>query len=237
MASVQVTAESRQAGHKGHARQLRMRGMIPAIVYGEGKEGVPVSLNGPAFEQMLRRISSGNQILDLSISGSDAAPYQVLIKDVQRNPSDQKIIHVDLQQISMSHRVRVHVPIQVYGTAAGVKEGGILEHLLRELDVECLPGDIPEVIRLDVSALARSQSIHVRDIQLPESVHVHEAPDRVVATVAGKQKEEEAPVVAAAETTETPAAPGKDAKDAKDAKADAAKPKAEAGKPEGKGKS
>ncbi|MDM7914103.1 MAG: 50S ribosomal protein L25 [Candidatus Eisenbacteria bacterium] len=234
MASVQVTAESRQVGHKGNARQLRMKGMIPAVVYGEGKPGIPITLHGPAFEQMLRHISSGNQILDLTIEGRGGAPVQVLIKDVQRNPMDQRILHVDLQHISMTHKVRVHVPIQLRGTPAGVKEGRILEHLLRELDVECLPGDIPESVTLDVSGLARAQSIHVRDVQVPPGVHVHDAADRVIATVAGKMKEEEAPAAAPAEGAEAPAAEGKEGK------GEAAKPKAEAGKAEekekGKGK-
>lgn len=202
MAAVQLKAEIRQAGDKGHARRLRMEYKIPAIVYGAGEENIPVALDEPAFVQMLRHISSGNQIFDLTIAGRSGPSVQVLIKEVQRNPVDQRILHVDLQHISMTHKVRVHVPVHLQGAALGVKEGGVLEHFLRELDVECLPSEIPAEVLVDVSDLIRGQSIHVRDIVLAPSIHVHDSADRVVVTVAGKQKEE----VAAAPEGTAPAA-------------------------------
>ena len=201
MGVVQLKAEIRQAGDKGHARRLRMENKIPAIVYGAGEESIPVALNEPAFVQMLRHISSGNQIFELAVAGRSGPSYQVLIKDVQRNPVDGRILHVDLQHISMTHKVRVHVPVHLEGVPAGVKEGGVLEHFLRELDLECLPGDIPEHVVVDVTDLVRGQALHVRDLKLPASVHVHDSSDRVVVTVAGKQKEEveAAPAAAPAE--------------------------------------
>lgn len=205
MAVVQLKAEIRQAGDKGHARRLRMVNKIPAIVYGAGEESIPVALNEPAFVQMLRHISSGNQIFELAVAGRSGPSYQVLIKDVQRNPVDGRILHVDLQHISMTHRVRVHVPVHLEGVAAGVKEGGVLEHFLRELDVECLPGDIPEQVVVDVTDLVRGQALHVRDLKLPASVQVHDSSDRVVVTVAGKQKEEVEAAPAAAAPAEEPA--------------------------------
>ncbi len=224
MGAVQITAEMREAGKKGHARRLRMEKKIPAVLYGAGEESVPVALHGHTFEQMLRHISSGSEILELTISGRSGAPVPVLIKDVQRNPIDQAILHVDLQHISMTQRVRVHVPIHLQGTAVGAKEGGIVEHLLRELDIECLPGDIPKGFTVDIQALERGDSIHVRDLEVSPSIHVHDSADRVIVTVAGKQKEEvvAAPVAEAAE--ETPAADAgkadKGAKPEKGAKAE-----------------
>ena len=206
MGAVQISAEVRVAGNKGHARRLRMEKKIPAILYGAGEESVPVALHGHTFEQMLRHISSGSQILELTIAGRPGAPVPVLIKEVQRNPIDQKILHVDLQHISMTQRVRVHVPIHLEGTAAGVKEGGIVEHFLRELDIECLPREIPESIVVDIQALVRGDSIHVRDLPVPPSILVHDNADRVVVSVAGKQKEEVAAPVAAATVEEAPAA-------------------------------
>ena len=216
MATVQVKAETRTAGNKVSARQLRMRGRIPAIVYGAGEQSIPIARESAPFEQMLRHISSGNQILDLSVRGEGtAADYKVLIKEVQRNPVDQKVLHVDLQHISMSHKVRVQVPIHVDGIAAGTKEGGILEHLLREIEVECLPAEIPDHITIDLSPLLRGQSIHVRDIDLP-NVHIHESPERVIVTVVGKAKEEEPVPVAVPEGAEgeAPATPEEPAKGA-----------------------
>lgn len=206
MGAVQISAEMRVAGNKGHARRLRMEKKIPAILYGAGEESVPVALHGHTFEQMLRHISSGSQILELTIAGRPGAPVPVLIKEVQRNPIDQKILHVDLQHISMTQRVRVHVPIHLQGTAVGVKEGGIVEHFLRELDIECLPREIPESIVVDIQALVRGDSIHVRDLPVPPSILVHDNADRVVVSVAGKQKEEVAAPVAAAAVEEAPAA-------------------------------
>jgi large subunit ribosomal protein L25 len=203
METVQVKAELRKAGTKGVARQLRMSGLIPGVVYGEGGENLPITLPSASFEHMLRRVSS-NVILDLEITGREGSPFKVIIKEVQRNPVDSKVLHVDLQHISMTHRVRVDVPIHLTGTAIGVKEGGILEHLLRELDIECMPGDIPEDFKVDVSALARGHSVHVRDLVIPEGTHVFESMDRVVATVVAKAKEEEVakPAAEAAEGAE-----------------------------------
>jgi large subunit ribosomal protein L25 len=221
MGAVQISAEMREAGNKGHARRLRMDKRIPAVLYGAGEKSVPVALHGHTFEQMLRHISSGSQILELTITGRPGAPLPVLIKDVQRNPIDQKILHVDLQHISMTQKVRVRVPVHVEGVASGVKEGGILEHFLRELDIECLPGEIPEKIVVDVQALERGDSIHVRDLQVPASFHVHDSADRVVVSVAGKQKEEVAAVEAAPVAEAAPAAaPDKADKGAKTDKAD-----------------
>jgi large subunit ribosomal protein L25 len=182
---------------------------------------------------MLRHISSGNQILELHIEGREAAPYQVLIKEVQRNPIDERILHVDLQHISMTHKVRVHVPIHLTGTAIGVKEGGILEHFLRSLDVECLPADIPERFVVDVTELKRNDAVHVRDIAVQPEVHVHDSPERVVVMVAGKMKEE--PVAApAAEAGEAAAAAEGEAKEGeKETEKETDKGK---GKGKGKGK-
>jgi large subunit ribosomal protein L25 len=206
MGAVQISAEMRVAGNKGHARRVRMGKNIPAILYGAGEESVPVALHGHTFEQMLRHISSGSQILELTIAGRAGAPLPVLIKEVQRHPIDQKILHVDLQHISMTQRVRVRVPIHLEGTALGVKEGGIVEHFLRELDIECLPGEIPESILVDIAALIRGDSIHVRDLPVPASIHVHDSADRVVVSVAGKQKEEVAVAGSMAAAEVAPAA-------------------------------
>ena len=233
MATIQVKATLRDAGTKGHARRLRMAQRIPAVLYGAGESNLPVALEGPSFELMLRRISSGNQLLDLEVAGAQPPEYKVLIKEVQRSPLDGKILHVDLQHVSMTHKIRVHVPIHLNGIPAGVKEGGILEHLLREVEVECLPDEIPSEFVVDVSALLRGQSIHVRDIAAA-GTHLHESPERVVATVVGKTKEEE-PVAAAAPAEGEAAAPAAEAAPAKaGAPAKAAAPAAKAGAPAAK---
>jgi large subunit ribosomal protein L25 len=196
MATVQVKTELRTAGGKGEARQLRMSGRIPGIVYGAGEESLPISLDSASFELLLRHIS-GNAILELEVRGREGTEYKVIIKEVQRNPINSKVLHVDLEHISMTRKVRVMVPVRLHGTPLGVKEGGILEHLLREIEVECLPAEIPEEVSLDVSELERAHSVHVRDLDLG-SLHVIDSPERVVATVVSKAKEEEAPAAAEA---------------------------------------
>lgn len=187
MATVELNAMTREAGTKGDARRLRADGNIPAIVYGTGNENRQVALEAHGFENLLRHISSGNQILDLHVDGQKSAD-KVLIKEVQRHPVSQKILHVDLQRIDMTKKVKVHIPVHLHGNPIGVKEGGILEHLLREVLVECLPSEIPAEISLDVSELVRGHSIHVRDLQMPQ-VHIFDSPDTVIVTVVAKAKE------------------------------------------------
>lgn len=210
MAAIQVKAVLRDSGTKGHARRLRANGRIPGILYGGGEESVAIALDSVSFEKMLRHTSAGNQILDLKVEGLKQEDLKVLIKEVQRSPIDSKVLHVDLQHVSMTHKVRVRVPVHLTGTAIGVKEGGVVEHFLREIDVECFPAEIPEGITLDVSHLDRGDSIHVSDLPLP-NVHILDNPERVVVAVAGKAKEEEvAPAPAAEAAAATPAAEEKD---------------------------
>lgn len=200
MATVSVKAEPRVAGTKGHARRLRMQGKTPAVVYGLKMESFPIALDTHSFGLMLHRDTSGNRIMDLAVEGRGGPDLKVLIKDVQRHPVDGSILHVDLLHIDLAHRVRVQVPIHLTGVAEspGVREGGIVEHLLRRLELECLPGDIPEEVVVDVSHLDAGESVHVRDIKL-QGVQMHDSPDTVVVIVEAKSKtkDEEAEPAAA----------------------------------------
>ncbi len=207
MVTVSIKAEARVAGTKGNARQLRMQGKTPAVVYGHRMESFPIALDTHSFTLLLQRATSGNRILDLSVEGREGPDLKVLIKEVQRHPVDESIIHVDLLHIDMDHKVRVQVPIHLTGAAEspGVREGGIVEHLLRRLDVECLPALIPDDVVVDVSGLGAGESVHVRDIEIPE-VQIHDSPDTVVVMVEAKSKAKEEEAESAAAEAEPGAA-------------------------------
>lgn len=188
METIELTAHTREAVGKGGARKLRRDGKTPGILYGR-HENVPVAVDSKAFELLLRHISSGNVVLDVKIPGRESEEIKALIKEVQRNPVDESIVHFDLEHISMTQRVHVEVPVRLTGTSVGVKAGGILEHLVRELEIECVAANIPREVVVDITELDRGQGIHVRDLDLTD-VHVKNSPDQVIVAVVAKAKEE-----------------------------------------------
>ncbi|MFN8549585.1 MAG: 50S ribosomal protein L25 [Candidatus Eisenbacteria bacterium] len=226
MATVEMAAEARTAERKGGARKVRAAGKIPCIIYGSGGESLPIAIDMPLFEQVMRHASE-NVIVDVKLKGQESRDLKAIIKEVQRDPRNARVLHIDFQHIDMTKKVRLHVPVVLKGTAHGVKEGGVLEHVMRTLEVECLPTEIPNEIAIDISALDRGQSIHIRDLDLP-GIHLTESPERTVVAILTKAKDEAldaAATAAAAATTAAPAAAaGKAAPAAKaDAKPDAKK--------------
>src|ERR1700733_454892 len=149
--------------NKGFARRVRMQGLIPAVVYGAGQESVAVTVDPKVITKILYSDSGHNTIFDLTIEGSGAV--KAMIVDWQNEPIKGKLLHIDLKRIAMDKAMRVSVPIQLVGTPVGVKaQGGILEHVLREVEIECLPGDIPSHLDVDVSTLELHGVIHVSDL-------------------------------------------------------------------------
>ena len=215
--------------NKNAARRVRVAGKIPAVVYGAGKETVAVAVDPKVITRILHSDSGHNTIFDLNVEGSGAV--KAMIVDWQHEPIKGKLLHIDLKRIAMDKLMRVSVPIQLVGIPIGVKSGGgILEHVLREVEIECLPGDIPSHLDVDVSNMELHGLIHVSD--LPHSGSIKFLGDEN-ATVAHVTiiKEEVAPVeeVVTAGPTEpevakkgktdaaapAAAAPAADAKDAK----------------------
>jgi large subunit ribosomal protein L25 len=187
-----LSAEARSATGKGVNRKLRVGGRIPAVVYGKGREAQSVSLDPKALETLLHKSGAGlNTLIDLSVAGRTDT---VLVKELQRHPVHGKFLHVDFFKVDLTQKITVSVPIHFVGKAKGVEFGGILDHPLRELEVECLPRAIPEFVEVDVSALEVGDSIHVSDLRLPEGVEVKTDPTLPVASV----------VVPAAEVEATP---------------------------------
>ena len=201
-----VEAKPRQGGGKNDARRLRQTGMIPAVVYRAGQESLAIAVDPKQMKRILHSESGHNSIFDLSLDGQSA---KVMIVDWQYEPIKGALLHVDLKRIAMDKVLRVSVPILLKGEAPGVKQqGGILEQILREVEIECLPADIPSHIDADVSQLMFGQVIRVSD--LPQGGKVKfltDAGQSVAHVVAVKEVVEAAPAEAAAEGAAAPAEP------------------------------
>jgi len=196
-------AEIRQGRGKGVARKLRVAGRIPAVCYRRNAEAVPISLDPGELDRLLRSSSSGiNTLIDLTVTGGgDFDGRQVLVKELQRDPISGAYLHADLYAVDMLQTIHISVPVHLTGAAVGVTlGGGILDHALRDLEIECLPNAIPREILVDVSKLEVGQSLHVRDLAIPEGAKLLNDPDvSVVSVVAPAVVEEVAPVEAVTE--------------------------------------
>jgi large subunit ribosomal protein L25 len=194
-----VEAEAREMFGKNAARRLRHLGRIPAVVYGGGGPAIPLTVDPKTILRLLHSETGHNTIFALQISGK--APARVMLRDWQWDPLRGGLLHVDMVRIARDEKLRVRIPIQITGEPQGVKvQGGLFEFVLREVEVECLPDDIPEHVTLDVSELLIGRNLRVSDLPVSEKVKVLAEPGRVVAHVLAP-KAEEAPaeeVVAAA---------------------------------------
>src|ERR1700754_263298 len=168
--------------NKNAARRVRVAGKIPAVVYGAGQDAVAVSVDPKIITKILHSDSGHNTIFDLNVEG--AAVVKAMIVDWQHEPSKGKLLHIDLKRIAMDKAMRVSVPIQLVGIPVGVKsQGGILEHVLREAEIECLPGDIPSHLDVDVSNMELHGLIHVSDLPHSGSIKFLDDEDTTVAHV------------------------------------------------------
>lgn len=221
MAENALHVKMRETAGKGTARKLRAAGRIPGVCYGRSIDPMAVHLDPRALEQLLARGDAGmNTLFDLKVEGGgDYDGKPVLVKDLQRDPVHGVPLHADLYAVDLQKKITVSVPLQLTGTAEGVSmEAGILDHSLRELELECLPTAIPKEIRVDVSALGLGDSLHVRDVALPEgvtllsdlnlsivSVVAPAAIEEEKAVEEGAEVEGEAPVEGEAAEAEAPA--------------------------------
>jgi len=208
VADVALDVEIRSSIGKGAARKLRAAGRIPGVCYGSGRAPVSVSLDPRSLERLIASSATGiNTLIDLRVSGGgDYHGRVVLIKELQRDPLSARALHADFYAVDLEQAIEVSVPIHVTGTAPGVTNGGILDHALRELKLECLPREIPDQILVDVSQLEIGMSLHVRDLVLPEGVKLMSDPDlSVISVVTPAALEEETAAAAPAEGEAVPA--------------------------------
>ena len=200
-----VSAQPREGKfNKNAARRVRVRGKIPAVIYGAGLESIAVEVDPKHITRILHSETGHNTIFDLEITGS-TAKTKAMIVDWQYEPIKSHLLHIDLKRIAMDKAMKVMVPIQLSGVAVGVKaQGGILEHVLREVEIECLPGDIPSHLDVDISNLELHGSIHVSDLPHSGSIKFLADEHATVAHVVAIREEvvPAADAVAAATTTE-----------------------------------
>jgi large subunit ribosomal protein L25 len=182
MAIVPLAGRVRAGVGKGPARQARLAGEIPGVIYGAGEIPTALAVPKKEFELALKTAhAGGNVIVALRLDG--AAEQTAIIREVQRDPISHDILHLDFHHISLTEKVTVEVTVHLTGIPDGVKNGGgILEHITRSIEIECLPTQIPQHLEADVSALAIGDSIHVRDLSVPNAVVLSD-PDTTIATV------------------------------------------------------
>lgn len=163
--TVKLAAAHRSERGKNAARTLRRTGRVPAVIYGRGDETRALSVDALELEKLLASVSAENTLIDVEIEG---ASTRALIREVQRHPYRPEVLHVDFLQIHAGERLKLDVPIRLVGSAVGVREdGGVLQQALHELHIECLPRHIPDAVEIDVENLAIGDSVHVRDVRVP----------------------------------------------------------------------
>lgn len=188
----EINATSRQAQGTGASRRLRRAGQVPGIIYGGDKPAQPISVDHKELFLVLRQEASHSSVLDLKVDGQ---PEPVLLKDVQLHPYKQQIMHVDFQRVDATHKVHVKVPLHFLNgdIAPGVKlQGGVLSHVMTEVEVVCLPKDLPEYIEVDLKDLSAGHSLHLSHIKLPPGVELPQlarGEDPTVATILGAKAE------------------------------------------------
>jgi len=201
-----LEAQTREAGNKNAARRVRVAGKIPAVVYGAGKGTATVAVDPRQVLRILHSESGHNTIFDLAL---DSDRVKAMIVDWQFEPIKGKLLHVDLQRIAMDKKLTVTVPVVLKGEAAGVKqEGGILEQILREIEIECLPADIPKSIEVDISHLTFGIEVRVKDIAHSDKLKFLTDSNQMIAHVTSVKEEVVAtPEAVAADATAAPAEP------------------------------
>src|SRR6204780_4134861 len=202
-----LEAQPREAGTKNHARRVRRGGKIPAVVYGAGKESLAISVDPRHVARILNSETGHNTIFDLALSGGE--PTKAMIVDWQYEPIKGNLLHIDLKRIALDRVLKVSVPVYLVGEAAGVKqEGGIMEQMLREVEIECLPADIPTHIDADVSQLTFGKVLRVSALPKMEKIKFLSDANQPVAHVTSVKEEVVAtPEAVAAEAGATPAEP------------------------------
>jgi len=183
MGDVKFAVESRESKGKGSARKLRQRGLAPGVVYGGGREATAIAFDTAALERLLASSHGGiNTLIDLE-GDSAASGRTVIAKDLQRAAVRGEILHGDFYEIDLKQKIHVSVPIHLEGSPEGVLLGGVLDQQLREIDLLCLPNAIPDEIVADVSGLELGDSLHVRDLTVPDGVEIDFDEVLTIATV------------------------------------------------------
>ena len=204
MEEIILEAQVRKEIGKSKVKVLRTGGFIPAVVYSEGKKAILVKLSRHELLTLIHHHHLENAIISLKIKDvQEKVTRSCMIKEMQHDPVKGDIVHIDLNEISLTKAIKVNVPVVTTGESAGVKQdGGALEYILWEIEIECLPTAIPKNIEVDISALKIGDTVHVKDIKFPSDVKVLSDQESVVLTIASPMKEEVVVSVEGAEKLE-----------------------------------
>jgi large subunit ribosomal protein L25 len=194
MPEIVVAAQSRSETGKNLNRRLRSRGLIPGVLYGTGKPAVQVAVSPKEITSILRSASGENTLFDLEVEG---ARRKVILKEYQVEPLRGALLHADFYEVALDKPIEVSVHVELTGVPTGVKvQGGVLDFVTRELEISCLPTDIPDKIVVDVSELELGKHVRVHDLKLPEKLELLSDPDVVIAHVVAPRAAEAAPAAA-----------------------------------------
>jgi large subunit ribosomal protein L25 len=177
-----LKAQPRREQGKSATRKMRAAGRIPAVVYGHGDETRMISVDAHELDLLFKRVHYENTLIELEIDG-EKAPVRTLVREVQSHAYKPLLLHVDFQQVHAGEQIHVDIPIRLIGSPAGAKLGGVLMHTVTDLPARCLPDRIPESLEVDISALQIGDSIHLRDIPLPEGVEPEIDADRTICSI------------------------------------------------------
>lgn len=189
MSDVTIEVHPREERGKNSNRRLREGGLVPAVVYGGGRDPVPVQVHKKTLLELMRSTEGHNPVFLLQLAGTGKSRH-AMIREMQVDPVSRQLLHVDFQRVLMTEKVRVSVHVELVGTPYGVKtEGGMLEFVTRELHVTCTPDKIPAKLQVDVSGLHVGQHVEAGDVKLPAGVELTDEPGRVVASVSHTRAE------------------------------------------------
>lgn len=183
MLEIVLKAEKRDGAGKEYAKHLRKNGKIPAVLYGKGDKTVPIEIDAKHLNTLLHSIHGETALVTLQLGKETRKDRKVIFKEFQRNPVQGDLLHVDLHHVSLTENIQLEIPVILAGTPVGVRtKGGIVQHTLYKLEVECLPTDIPEHVELDIETLDVGDSIHVEDITL-DKAQILTDPHRTIVTI------------------------------------------------------
>lgn len=191
MSELTIEVQERQQKGKNANRRLRAAGEVPAVVYGDAKDAVPIRVGSRKIEELLKASGSENAVFLLKLAGTDKSRH-TMIRELQLDPITGEMIHIDFQRVNMDQKVRVMVHVELHGEPYGVKtDGGLLDFVTREVEVECLPGDIPHAIELDVAPLHVGQHVEAGQLSLPDGVKLLSEAERVIVSISAKRHDAE----------------------------------------------
>jgi len=189
MEKTKLIAKKRELQGSANMRRMRRAGTLPGVIYGEGKEGMAIQLDTHTFEQILHQHASETMLVEIDVEGEGV--ISALVKEVQHHPVSGDLIHVDLQKVIAGKPIQVEITLELVGEAAGVKAGGVLDHVMHSIAVECLPRNLVEAIEIDVSDMEIGTALHVSDLQLGADFKVLVDEEAIVASVAEPRVEVE----------------------------------------------